>query len=373
VNKPKGGKFADTLEVSQMNVCFSQKEFYMVRPVICILFLFFGVGVSVASDAPISDDFNSEILKPVWNFLAPSGGTYSLEGAGTGDAILKINVPSGATYNLWSTKTAAPMLVQLAPAGDFEVEARFVTIPGVKGCGEGLIIRETAKRFIRFDFSYTTSLRFIVATVLDGVASKRVDVAAPVETRLLRLTRIGTTWTFWSSVDGTIWAKVASFVLAFNPVDLGLYALNDGGTLAPAYSASIDYFFNVASPIIPEDALPAPPPAPVTSIVVAWVPVTTDVEGNAESISGYEVATSAPTVDLNSGGLTILRMEVPVGSETGTEILSLVRAVRPETTCRAWVRARDTDGNWSDWSIPLVITVPKDITPPSVPMGVRVR
>ena len=66
----------------------------------------------------------------------------------------------------------------------------------------------------------------------------------------LRVTRAGDNWTVRYSTDGTIWNMVPSFDKIFNVSAVGVYAANSAGT---AHTAVVDYFFNTAYPIVPED------------------------------------------------------------------------------------------------------------------------
>jgi hypothetical protein len=78
--------------------------------------------------------------------------------------------------------------------------------------------------------------------------SSSVSLAAP---HYLRVTRTGDYWSLVYSANGTDWSVGASFTHQLNVSSVGLYAGNAGG--AQAHTAIIDYFFNTAAPVTPED------------------------------------------------------------------------------------------------------------------------
>ena len=106
-----------------------------------------------------------------------------------------------------------------------------------------------------------------------------------------------------------------------------------------------------------------PGPAPATgSAILEFDHSGLDVEGNAEIIAGFELATvAAPAVVVavppcaTSGAMTCQSVL------TGLNLLPGVHSLQ--------VRAVDTSGNKSDWSDPLSIVI--DPVPPAKPTGCR--
>lgn len=318
----------------------------------------------------VSDDFNASTLRAPWTFSAPAGGSYSILGAGTADVALQLAVPGGATHDMWTAGAMAPQILQPAPSGDFEVEACFATIPAIENTGQGIVLRESATRFLRFDLTYTGGdLKAFSASVLDGVASIKssLSVSMPGPKTWIRVARSVDIWTYRYSLDGSSWTIASTFSQAFVPIEIGVFALNAGGSAASAYAAQADYFFNVASPIDPEDAPVAPPPAVVTSVKLAWNPVTMDVDGAPETIAGYQVKASLPD------DTTLSTMDVLPEACAGVEVLPMILMAAPSTTCLLRVRARDAAGNWGAWSEPLTAQVPRDVKPPAAPAQLRIE
>jgi hypothetical protein len=70
----------------------------------------------------------------------------------------------------------------------------------------------------------------------------------------LKVTRVGNTWTYKTSDDGVTWTEQLSFDLALTVAQVGVYGANpSSGTPAPSNHVIVDYFFNGAAPITPED------------------------------------------------------------------------------------------------------------------------
>ncbi len=70
------------------------------------------------------------------------------------------------------------------------------------------------------------------------------------------MTRVGPLWSFSSSDDGETWLSAGSFSHPMVVTRSGVFGANHGtmpGQPAPAHTAVVDYFFNSAAPIQPED------------------------------------------------------------------------------------------------------------------------
>jgi len=131
-------------------------------------------------------------------------------------------------------------------------------------------------------------------------------------------------------------------------------------------------------PVIPQDA----PTSIKQTSILGWDHDCLDIEGNQETISGFEVAISADGVDLNAGGSTFESLQVPYPCTECTNdpapgcltcewpIQQLLGGLAPGTY-RLWVRAFDWEANVSDWSDPL--TVQFDSKRPRKPTGLRCR
>jgi regulation of enolase protein 1 (concanavalin A-like superfamily) len=200
----------------------------------------------------VSDDFHAASLDTgLWAFENPLGdGSVSMSGT---QAL--ISVPAGTSHDVWTGGNFAPRLMQVAEDTDFEVEVKFESTPAQKYQMQGLIVEQDAGNYLRFDFHHDgKNLRAFAASVTGGKASvKASKVIAGGNPLYLRVKRAGSQWTHYYSYDGVNWTANVSFTRAMTVTGVGPFAGNAGKPAPPAYTAVVDYFFNTASPIVPED------------------------------------------------------------------------------------------------------------------------
>ena len=199
----------------------------------------------------VSDDFSTSLLNTgIWTLVDPVGdATVSMNGT---QALL--TVPSGASHDVWSSGNFAPRIMQSAPDSDFEIEIKFESRVSEKYQLQGLLVEADENNFLRFDFySDGSSTRLFAASFSDGSPSvkKNISIGANIEPLFMRITRQGDYWTQSYSSDGMNWLPGAVFSRSMVVSSVGFFAGNAGGS--PAHTAVIDYFFNTASPVVPED------------------------------------------------------------------------------------------------------------------------
>jgi hypothetical protein len=212
------------------------------------------VSISVDSQpAIVSDNFNQGTLDTgVWTFVNPLGdATLALNGA---QAV--IAVPGGTAHDIWTAGNFAPRLMQSAPDRDFEVEVKFDSPVTQRFQIQGLVVEESPGRFVRFDVHHDgTRVRVFVATLVDGVASARHNVATTLSGSplYLRLARQGNLWTPKYSTDGATWQTLAAFSHVMIVSAIGIFAGNSAsaGGAVPAHTTLVDRFINTAAPSIP--------------------------------------------------------------------------------------------------------------------------
>jgi PKD repeat protein len=202
----------------------------------------------------VSDDFNTPWLNPVWEYQDPVGdGTYELVGAGTGNAHLRLSVPAGTNHDVWTGGNRSVRVMQPSLDENLEIEVKFESQPTQRFQMQGLLVEQDPQNFLRVDFySDGSSLRLFAARFTGGVPQTlHNQVIAGHPNLYLRLTRQGNIWTPQHSSDGTNWTVLGSFTQAMTVSKVGVFAGNSGAN--PAYTAVVDYFFNTASPVVPED------------------------------------------------------------------------------------------------------------------------
>jgi regulation of enolase protein 1 (concanavalin A-like superfamily) len=199
-----------------------------------------------------SDDFSGEALDTgLWDFINPDGDVV-LTMTGTQ---ARLELPAaGFGRDFWSSATVnrMPRIMQPAGEGDFELEAKFESAITTTYQVQGILIEEGPLSLMRIEFLYYNQPRIFVASVRNGTAVTRTNTVLPsgAAPKYLRVRRAGNTWTVRHSSDGSNWSTAASFTEAFDVSAVGVYAANSATT---AHTAVVDYFFNTASPIVPED------------------------------------------------------------------------------------------------------------------------
>lgn len=204
-----------------------------------------------------SDDFNSCALNTsVWTFQNPtSDASYTV----TGDGV-ELAVPAGVTHDLWEAPSnTAPRLMQAANDVDFEIEAKFEDTQFTAANQlQGLIIQQDSENFIRYSLQYNgTETLLQLFTFQGGVASQRYQATFDgTSADYLRVRRQGDEWRFFAYDDAGEWFKYAQFSYPLEVTQVGAFVGNVGSNAnnAPAFSSTLDYFFNTADPIDPEDA-----------------------------------------------------------------------------------------------------------------------
>ena len=208
-----------------------------------------------------SDDFSSCLLSERWNWIDPLGQSNSSIGGGG----VSISVPADVQHDIWSTGIDVPRLMQPSNDTDFSIEVKFDSTLVAGGAMQGIIIQQDDQNFLRFNFYKRVEPDELVLhvyaftdLVAKPIAALRLpDSPAPM---YMRITREGAhdtdKWNLLYSFDGTNWLSLDKpFTHELTVKQAGVFAGNIRfrGKI-PAHTAVIDYFFNTASPIEPEDS-----------------------------------------------------------------------------------------------------------------------
>jgi regulation of enolase protein 1 (concanavalin A-like superfamily) len=220
-----------------------------------------------------SDDFNACGLDTgTWTFVDPEAdATLATVGSFSDDAWLSISVPSiQGGHDIWFYGNDAPRIMQDVSDTDFEVEVKFESPVTQTYQMLGILVEEQSDHLLRFDFHSHDSDTRLLAAILEPDSPPPIVMTATVLLNdviydnssaaplWMRIQRQGDQWRqFWSD-DGVNWTNSVTFTHELTVTKVGVFASNadiDGptGQLAPAYTGYIDYFFNTASPIDPED------------------------------------------------------------------------------------------------------------------------
>ncbi len=213
------------------------------------------------SGAPFSDDFSAATLDPRWSFVNPAGDvTKTMTGTD-----LRLNIPAGP-HDLWTNNQNAPRVLQSVGNTDFEVETKFETSPTSSIQYEGIYVEASPNNWARFIVYNYGGTAYANAATMNGSTPNWIgSTAIPAGTNLwIRVKRVGNQWTASYSQNGTTWTTYANFAYTMTVTKIGPYAgTDDSGSGYPTFSPTIDYFFNTANPITPEDG--GTPPTTTTT------------------------------------------------------------------------------------------------------------
>lgn len=179
---------------------------------------------------------------------------------------LRIEVPGSHRHNPGSPNEAVRAM-QAVDDTDLDLAVKFDALPATGYQMQGFVFEESPSRYLRFDVHHSTStLRAYAASVHDGTATPRVDVAIPPTTGpiWLRVLRTASAWTFRYSFDGEVWTDAGTFAHDLAVTSSGVFAGNwhTSGPSTPAYTAEVVHVENTDAPLSGD-------PHPVTAEITA--------------------------------------------------------------------------------------------------------
>jgi hypothetical protein len=245
-------------------------------------------------NAPVSDDFHSSVLNSsLWTISNPVGdGTVTVNGGH-----LLMSIGGGVDHDVWTAGNRSLNIMQPIGNVDFQVVAKFDSPSALCTTMQGILVQQDSTNFVRFDlYRDCTYTRVFGASFSNGQPTARYNIqldssARPVTSATnragtfapvwIRVQRAGNTWTESWSLDGTNFTSAPSFTFAMTATKVGPFVGNCCSTTSPAFTSSVDYFFNSASPILPEDGgapdiplvTPFRPRAPITGpapVIDVW-------------------------------------------------------------------------------------------------------
>jgi hypothetical protein len=214
------------------------------------------VGSFKTDTTSLSDDFYGNALDAtLWTFVNPLGDAALT----VGNNEFSFVVPGGIQHQPWTLGNTAPRVMQNVDSGaNVNVwTVRFNSVPAGSVSNipmQGMLFEQDTSNYVRIDiFSDGSGVYAFAAGFTNGPSNPTVYFRLPIPVISppiwIRVTRSGTLWKLFCSVDGSTTAFAQSFdrLLAVNKV--GLFAGN-AGTLPLSYTSRVDYF---------EGALPAKP------------------------------------------------------------------------------------------------------------------
>lgn len=310
------------------------------RRIVCTVLALLTLTAAQASAAVfVSDDFSSANLDPaIWTFVDPVGGA----GVSLSGGELSIAVPAGTEHDIWYSGNDSVRIMQPTDDVDFEIEVKFASVPSQGFQIQGVLVEQDAQNFMRFDFySDGPNLWLFAARFVNGSPTIMYNsiIGSPSGGDLyMRVARAGNLWTQSYSNDGTSWTQSTSFSHAIAANSVGPFAGNAGAS--PAYTGIVDYFFNTAAPIDPEDGGVSGPDTTPPSFFNETLTVVSDTE---ISVSW---TTDEPADGFVEYGLTT-NYELGSLSNTAlsTEHSFSLNSLQPDTTYQVRFSSADAASN----------------------------
>jgi regulation of enolase protein 1 (concanavalin A-like superfamily) len=199
----------------------------------------------------------------------------------------------GVSHNAWAGNESLRVM-QPASNEDFELEVKFESAPTANYQSDGVLVEASPGNYVRFDlYSASGSLWAFASTTVNGTSSVRANTSTGpvgVSPSWLRVSRVGNVWKGSYSFDGVTFTQYASFSHSMTVSSVGPFSGNAGSPV-PAHTTVVDYFFNTASPIVPEDGT-APDFHTVSTSVTGSGSVVSDPAGGTYP-AGTEVSLTA--------------------------------------------------------------------------------
>jgi hypothetical protein len=240
---------------------------HSARSIIAIVVMGIVLPATGLGQAITSDDFNRYNLNTQrWTFVDPVGdASVTLLNTGNQDAALAITVPAGTMHQPYPSTNTAARVMQTVSNGDFAIQVKFLSAASQAYQIQGILIEGSQGDGIRVDVSSngasTTLYAFSTTDAFGSTDSLTARVAAnlganSIAPLQIKVQRSGDTWTVSDSLPGTGWTARPSFTFAMTVTSMGMFAGNaslvPGG--APAFTALVDFFMNLYTPIIDDSA-----------------------------------------------------------------------------------------------------------------------
>ncbi|MFZ1538728.1 MAG: hypothetical protein WAT23_15255, partial [Chromatiaceae bacterium] len=210
---------------------------------------------SANAASPISDDFNACSLNTgLWTFVNPVGdGSYAINGTQ-----LLLTAPANVSHHIGPEGNRSVRVMQPTENSDFEIIAKFESSVTQRYQMQGVVVEQDSQNYVRFEIYHDgVNIQLYAERYQNGNPQAVISgVLLPSTPPYLRITRVGDQWSFSYSDNGISWTSGGSFAYHMAITKSGVYGANHGTPPtqpAPAHTAIVDYFFNSAAPIVPED------------------------------------------------------------------------------------------------------------------------
>jgi hypothetical protein len=213
-------------------------------PLLAIMLAPFNVHASTpvqtAPGAPLGSGFTG----PCWHVMTPAGGTVS-----SSNSHLFLYVPGGSNHDSQLPSNQAVRVVQPIGNGDLDVSIKIDSplVPTDLGTRQGLMVLSD-RDYLTFELATDgTTIHLSAETVVAGASNQVFDnknFSQYHDPMYLRLTRAGSTYVAFYSIDGSEWVQAATFTDSKIPTSIGPFASNYNATptKAPPVTMSVNWF-----------------------------------------------------------------------------------------------------------------------------------
>src|SRR5699024_10426366 len=302
----------------------------------------------------------------------PGGdGSVELVGQGTGDAYLSMTVGAGESHDAWGVNRSL-RVVQEVSDSDFAVDVGFDSVPSATNEDQGLLVEQDESTWLRFDvFSSGGVVRAFAGSTTDVRSKARLNSVLPVQPSdsvVVGVSRAGSSWTMTVAVDGGSPQVVGTFSQSLTVGSVGPFVANAGKNPG-GYTALVDYVFDRANPIVPEDGGadpdpsdpdPSDPDPDVTAPVISDVEVSPSASSAVVSWTTDEVSTGAVAF-----GTTTSYGATATSSGSGTSHSATLTGLPAETTYHYRITATDSSDNAGS-------SADRTFTTPESPTGITI-
>jgi hypothetical protein len=185
--------------------------------------------------APPGAALPDSFVGPFWKLVTPGGGSASIS-----NSHLFLGVPGGANHDTLSPSNQAVRVVQAIGNQDFDVAIKIdsLILATDGNTNQGLMVLADSQDFITFALATDgTKIGLAARTVTQGVASTVLydaDFSQYQNPMYLRLSRAGSAYAAYYSLDGVDWTQTTSFTYTMLPTSVGPFASNYSDTPANA-------------------------------------------------------------------------------------------------------------------------------------------
>jgi Fn3 associated/Bacterial Ig-like domain (group 2) len=184
-------------------------------------------------------------LGPFWHLMSPSGGSASIS-----NAHLFLGVPGGANHDTLTGNNKAVRVVQAIGNQDFDVAIK-IDMPlyaGDANTKQGLMVMSGNRGFLTFELETNGTKIGLGAEIVNNGSVSTVlddpDFAQYQNPMYLRLTRAGSAYVAYYSLDGVSWTQATTFNDSSTTTAIGPFASNYNSNPASAVPVvmSVNWF-----------------------------------------------------------------------------------------------------------------------------------